>query len=568
MASRPTRAPLLSARSIVASLWVPTLLVTFALPVEHPAKAAPPFALSSADTMEKVFRDEPWTRPVAAKLAIDAARNEVEGIQLVVVPREQGRVRSATLEITDLVSDTGDSIPKTNVAWRPVGYVKTEKPAYPVEKVGWWPDPLLPPRSFDVEPGRVQPVWINVRVPADARAGVYQGNVMVRSNEGPEQSLPLELRVWDFALPEQQHLQTCFLMRPDQLKRFYKLPEVPIEMYERWIDFCLEHRISVTLNDWPNFQEDMERLVARQLDRGGSAFCLANAWCQQGDPEARKKHNAEMVARIRELYDRAKRRGWIDRAYVYCHDEIGKEQYPFARELYAELKKAMPDLRLMQIFYKDQPVAALDDVLDVWAPNTGRYRPAEFQAQQAKGDEVWWYVCCGPGKPYANLMIEWPAIDHRLLLWQNQKFGVTGFLYWGLCVWRDNLEGESRWPEAEWNPATWRNQAGQAHNGDGQLIYPGPDRSPLSSIRLENLRDGIEDYEYFWMLETAVGGLKKADSPEHRALIDAAEKALAVDDAVVTDLTHFTGDPRVLRRARAALARLIEQAEAALARRG
>ena len=191
------------------------------------------------------------------------------------------------------------------------------------------------------------------------------------------------------------------------------------------------------------------------------------------------------------------------------------------------------------------------------------YRQVEFRPQQTKGDEVWWYVCCGPGKPYANLMIEWPAIDHRVLLWQNWKHDVTGFSYWGLCVWRDNLEGDKRWPEAKWNPATWRNQAGAAHNGDGQLIYPGPDRLPLSSIRLENLRDGIEDYEYFWLLRDAVRRLKEADAEQHRPLIAEAEKALAIDGAVVKDLTHFTDDPRLLRETRATIARLIERVQTA-----
>jgi len=109
------------------------------------------------------------------------------------------------------------------------------------------------------------------------------------------------------------------------------------------------------------------------------------AWFSQGPPEARQKHNAEQLARIKGLYDRAKARGWTKRAYVYCHDEIGREQYVFARELYGELKKAMPDLRLMQTFYKDSPIEPLDDVLDVWAPTRADYRPAEFQAQQAKG---------------------------------------------------------------------------------------------------------------------------------------------------------------------------------------
>ncbi len=520
--------------------------------------AAPP-VLSSADTMEKVFRDEPWNRPPATCLTIEAARNEVEGIQLVVVADKES-VRSAVLEVSDLTAEAGNSIPKANVTWNVVGYVETEQPNYPVDKVGWWPDPLLPPSSFDVPSGQVQPLWINVQVPIDAKPGLYRGTVTLRLADGQAQSVPLEVRVWNLTVPQQQHMETCFLLRPEELQKFYKLPAVPIEMYEQWMDFCVDHRISLLLCEWPDFKTDMERLVARQLDRGGSAFCLANAWFQQGPPEARHKHNAELVAQIQELYERAKKRGWIDQAYVYCHDEIGKEQFEYARELYGELKRSMPDLRLMQTFYKDEPVSALGDVLNIWAPNTGRYRQAEFQAQQLKGDTVWWYVCCGPGKPFANLMIEWPAIDHRVLLWQNQKYGVTGFLYWSLNTWRDNLVGEQRWPEVKWNPATWRNDAGKAHNGDGQLLYPGPNRQPLSSIRLENFRDGCEDYEYFWLLRDTLTRLKQIDSAQHQALIAEVEHVLAVDDAVVKDLTHFTQEPHVLRQARAKIAGLIERA--------
>jgi hypothetical protein len=111
----------------------------------------------------------------------------------------------------------------------------------------------------------------------------------------------------------------------------------------------------------------------------------------------------------------------------------------------------------------------------------------------------------------------------------------------------------------KWNPATWRNDAGKAHNGDGQLLYPGPNRQPLSSIRLENFRDGCEDYEYFWLLRDALAQLKQADPAKHQALIAEMDHVLAVDDAVVKDLTHFTQDPRVLRQARARIAELIEQ---------
>jgi hypothetical protein len=445
-----------------------------------------------------------------------------------------------------------------------VGYVEiAEKPPYPVPHLGWWPDPLLPGATFDVTAGKVQPVWINVRVPADVAPGTYRGTVTVRASKGTS-SVPLEVNVWDFAVPRQQHLETCFLLRPDNLRRFYKLSQVPIETYERWIDFCADHRISLTLNDWPHYDKDMERLVSRQLRRGGAGFCLAYSWFSKDESEeVRQKHNAEQIARIMPLYERARSRGWIDRAYIYCSDEVGKEHYQPARELYAELKRAMPEVRLMQTFYKDDPIPSLGPTIDVWAPNIARYREAEFKAQQSLGDGVWWYVCCGPGKPFANLMIEWPGVDHRILLWQNWKYGVTGFLYWGTTVFRDNCEGEARWPDVAWKPATWRNSAGQPHHGDGQLIYPGPDSIPLSSVRLENLRDGIEDYEYFWLLREAVTGLERSGVTGHEELLAQARQALSVDERVVRDLKHFTDDPQDLRQARAQIARLIERLQAA-----
>jgi len=527
------------------------------------SRSAVPWSIHQADTMEKVFRDRRFDRPQADKLVIKAARNEVEGVQLVLAsPEDLSRV---TLDVTDLRGESGTTIPAAEVSWHVVGYVEiTEKPPYPVSRLGWWPDPLLPGADFDVAKGRVQPIWINIRVPADAAPGVYRGTVTVRSSSHV-QSVPLEVKVWGFAVPQKQHLETCFLLRPDNLRRFYKLSEVPIEMYERWIDFCVDHRLSLTLNDWPRYDKDMERLVWRQLERGGSGFCLACCWFSKDDSaEARRKHNDEQVARVLPLYDRAKSRGWIDRAYIYCSDEVVKEHYLPARELYAELKRTMPQVRLMQTFYKDDPIPALGPTIDVWAPNIARYRKDEFQAQQAQGDAVWWYVCCGPGKPFANLMIEWPAIDHRILLWQNWKYGVTGFLYWGTTVFRDNCEREARWPDVPWKPATWRNGAGQPHHGDGQLIYPGRDGKPLSSIRLENLRDGIEDYEYFWLLRENLTELERSGGAGHEKLMAEARRALAVDENIVRDLNHFADDPQALRRARARIARLIERLRAAV----
>lgn len=93
--------------------------------------------------MDKVFRDERWTRGPAGKLALEAARNETEGIQLVVVPTGPAALRSVTVEASGLRCQR-TVIPSTSITWNVVGYVKTEKPAYKAPREGWWPDPLLP----------------------------------------------------------------------------------------------------------------------------------------------------------------------------------------------------------------------------------------------------------------------------------------------------------------------------------------------------------------------------------------------------------------------------------------
>jgi hypothetical protein len=54
-----------------------------------------------------------------------------------------------------------------------------------------------------------------------------------------------------------------------------------------------------------------------------------------------------------------------------------------------------------------------------------------------------------------------------------------------------------KWPKVPWVANAFRN-----YNGDGYLLYPGADLKPLSSIRLEALRDGLEDYEYLWTLDS------------------------------------------------------------------
>ena len=99
-------------------------------------------------------------------------------------------------------------------------------------------------------------------------------------------------------------------------------------------------------------------------------------------------------------------------------------------------------------------------------------------------------------------------------------------------------------------------------NGNGSLFYPGPE-GPVASIRLEVLRDGIEDYEYLARLRQLVTQVTTDETlmanEATRALIAQAEQLLAIDPQLVESMQTYNRDPKILEQHRAAIAELIEK---------
>jgi hypothetical protein len=104
-------------------------------------------------------------------------------------------------------------------------------------------------------------------------------------------------------------------------------------------------------------------------------------------------------------------------------------------------------------------------------------------------------------------------------------------------------------------------------NGDGRFLYPpnrdpGKDRTkfltgPVNSVRWELLREGLEDYEYFKLLEKAAAEAgETAAAAEARAL-------LAFPGPLITSGREYTKDPLALLEYRERVARAIENLSAA-----
>jgi hypothetical protein len=141
-----------------------------------------------------------------------------------------------------------------------------------------------------------------------------------------------------------------------------------------------------------------------------------------------------------------------------------------------------------------------------------------------------------------NWYIEFPAREARLLFGSMfAKYKPDGFLYYELAMIgkdsRKTAKVISTGPRTQWDPKSYGTL-----NGDGSLICPGVN-GPLSTIRLENIRDGIEDYEYYQLL--------------WKLLKERGEKAdnWQVSDRVVNCLVRFTLNPEdvIAERSRIAL---------------
>ncbi|MBN1947417.1 MAG: DUF4091 domain-containing protein [Bradymonadales bacterium] len=255
-------------------------------------------------------------------------------------------------------------------------------------------------------------------------------------------------------------------------------------------------------------------------------------------------------------------RGWLELAYAYPFDEPNESQIPLVIEGMSLLHQAEPDLRRLLT----KP--ALDELVgsvDIWVPLISDHDPVWAQERQEAGEEVWWYVCTGPRAPYPNNFIDHPGIEHRIRFWMAFMRGVTGSLYWQTTYWTNDTVFEPPDYQDPWSDPQsyyyYEGQAGKWGNGDGRLVYPprewadGQERieGPTPSLRWELLREGIEDYEYFWMLREAAAELEESHLTS-RELLDRARRLLQIPETIFTSTTEYTDDPYLLADHRAQVA--------------
>ena len=514
-------------------------------------------AVGFATGMEKILpRDMPFAATVARETALSLARRETECFQVLVMPAGDKPLAGVRVNVGALRTPAGAEFPASGVSCEVMGYVRTErKPPYKVSYVGWWPDPILDFLGpVEIAPHTVQSFWIRLRAPEGQASGTYRGTLTVVADGQPAIPLELAVRVRDFALPRQTPLPTAitFFERKPQMGGDENWPARKFEYADFLADYYIDYD-SLYRQGAPDFEivdhlHKQGRLVAFNL---GNVF---NGGIKGDDVGAAIRATVE---RLRPAYEQAKARGLLDYAYIYGFDERGEDQFPLLEQCAKALREAFPEVLLMTTSYDHS--FGLDSCvksMDAWCPLTPRFDVARAEQARAGGKYVWWYICCGPRNPHANWFVEYAAIESRLLMGaMTAKYRPDGFLYYSLSIWNQNRPIENG-PFTEWNPVSWT-----TYHGDGSLLCSGPGGKPVPTIRLENYRDGMEDYAYACILEECI---RRTEAKPRRAAAEnqwlvAARAALTVPESLVHNLAEYSRNPGDLLAWREAMADLIEQ---------
>ncbi len=302
---------------------------------------------------------------------------------------------------------------------------------------------------------------------------------------------------------------------------------------------------------------------------GGGTFHSRHDPSLLGYGEDTPQYKAAFTAWCHAVESHLREKGWLDDSYVYWFDEPEPPDYEFVMNGFRKLKDAAPGIGRM---LTEQIEPELVGGPNIWCPITNCYDYDMARERQAAGEKIWWYVCTGPKAPYATLFIDHPATELRVWLWQTWERAIDGVLIWQTNYWHS----DEAYPDAPQNPyedpmgwtTGYSTPTGAKRpwgNGDGRFIYPPlaaadgqPEApvfdDPVSSIRLEMLRDGIEDYEYCVILRDLLGKHKERLSEEE---LEKYQKLLEVPDSITQSVTEFTWEPAPIEAHREAVARAI-----------
>ncbi|AUX21307.1 hypothetical protein SOCEGT47_017880 [Sorangium cellulosum] len=448
--------------------------------------------------------------------------------------------------------------PAESLGWSPAARPPDDR------HLGFLPDALIPvdlappwaPYPLEVGARETRAVWIDLHVPEDAAAGVYQGNVLVRSaSHGDLAALDLRLEVASATLPYSPVDFIAFYEAGEVAERVGDGPAVEQQLWQLLHEHHVDGFASVRT------PAEVERLRAaidgslytkehRYRGPGAgvppSAVALG-AYGGFGDPREETLPRVEAVADLLPPT--------VDDVMLYAIDEqCESPRGPGWRRL---IRGSRLSSRIL-VGHSCGEIHPLEQDVDLVLTPANRFDSAWARAAREAGKRLWVYNGALPRT--GTFMIDAPLTGLMANGWIAASHEVGRWFLWETAFWHDGNRG-GKGPIDPFTVAeNFHNQDGDACLGDGMLLYPGTQRGPfasrsigfpgvLPSMRLKSLRRGIQDAGYI--------ALARAASPGAADAIVKEVIPAALDEALDTAPTAWSSEGAPFFEGRAALRALI-----------
>ncbi len=424
---------------------------------------------------------------------------------------------------------------------------------------GNYPDPLLPWREHDVKAGGQRVCLATLSVPHNIPAGRYQGTITATATDATSLSLPVNLRVCDFDMPPRPSFTVMICGSPAYVRvprdregkfghdvRYYHLWDMeasdalPLLVADRWmtpaltggafggtpIPWTYDEETDTATLDFERFDRNAEVLI----DQMGVDFVSipwSSGWTAVGriytypsvdnwpaswgtaykDSPGRITRNfdTEEGLRMMEAYARAlgehlEEKGWLDRVSIYISDEPKSDEVREAIFKKAQaIRRGHPKLRMCEAGYG----TAWPDHFSYLDVFTGQISEQVWQRLRDQGSRYFGRY---------NQTIDYLPMTRVMALYGYTE-GWDGYYH------HETTTNQDAWINPE--PPVWATRyapkyaAGFPHSWNlvastiyhwpvdelGEPLPEGQRRAWASSLRLEGLRESIEDVEYLKILE-------------------------------------------------------------------
>ena len=440
--------------------------------------------------------------------------------------RSLGEVNDLSVKVSDLKTD-GYVIPSADIESAFVKYVWGDVFAEKYGQCGQRPkgqfDSLLVAdlvdncRSISIAEDAVQPVWMTVHVPADAKAGIYRGTVSIKGKGAKTERLPVELEVLDRTLPEASEWKFYLDLwqNPYSVARFHNVELWSREHFEHMrpvmekLASAGQKVITATIMDrpWNGQTEDAFGSMVKKVKKADGSWdysyeifdiwvewmmslgidgyincysmipwSLAFDYYEEGSDEMKilnvapgeDGYSEYWTPFIKDFALHLKEKGWFEKTRI----AMDERPVPAMLEAIKVIRNAVPEMAISLAGGEHPEIEA---ELEDYCVAFRSAHPTAVDIRRERGQISTWYTCCA--EKYPNTFTISPLSEAVWIAWRTLAVDYDGYLRWAVNSWTADPLTDTRF-------RTWC-------AGDTYMIYP----DGRSSLRFDKLLEGIQDYE-------------------------------------------------------------------------